>query len=73
MSILEHSQHGTIAYFWGNSASELVAPNDQRSSTANDGVLMQIDAGICPVKLLLLAFRATRFFIISILLMEIVL
>uniref|UniRef100_A0A0E0LEZ5 Uncharacterized protein n=1 Tax=Oryza punctata TaxID=4537 RepID=A0A0E0LEZ5_ORYPU len=37
----------------------------QRSSTANDGVLMQIDAGICPVKLLLLAFRATRFFIIS--------
>lgn len=34
---------------------------------------MQIDAGICPVKLLLLAFRATRFFIISILLMEIVL
>jgi hypothetical protein len=32
---------------------------------ANDGALMQIEYGICPVKLLLLALRATRFFMAS--------
>lgn len=32
---------------------------------ANDGALMQIEDGICPVKLLLLALRATRFFVTS--------
>uniref|UniRef100_A0A0A9C134 Uncharacterized protein n=1 Tax=Arundo donax TaxID=35708 RepID=A0A0A9C134_ARUDO len=37
----------------------------QRSSMANDGLWLQIEDGIAPVKLLLLALRATRFFITS--------
>uniref|UniRef100_A0A0A9CQJ8 Uncharacterized protein n=1 Tax=Arundo donax TaxID=35708 RepID=A0A0A9CQJ8_ARUDO len=37
----------------------------QRSSMANDGARLQTEDGIGPVKLLLLALRATRFFITS--------
>uniref|UniRef100_A0A8R7R6Q5 Uncharacterized protein n=1 Tax=Triticum urartu TaxID=4572 RepID=A0A8R7R6Q5_TRIUA len=37
----------------------------QRSSMSNKGALLQIEDGICPVKVLLLALRANRFFMAS--------